>query len=234
MSGNPLRYLVVIVLLALTGLGAIFLSAQDQEPERAQAGYTFVTDVDTWRRTNRQRTVTTPYDFRVGPDLDDVPLELGKWRGVDVPETNQEVFIILEPERYVLRRYERYEEPEIDSEGASRPHLWLTLIGSHKLKSFHPPQICYRSIGWQTQVGSEAIPIGHSDLYALKAAASSQEGRTITLYFYIWPDASRDTEGQGAVMFRVSAAAQGAEEETLALGREFIQLFFLDAQNKDP
>ncbi len=230
MSRNPLRYLVTIVLLALTGLGAIFLSAQDRELERAQAGYTFVTDIDTWLRTNRQRTVTTPYDFRLGPNLDDLPLELGRWRGVDVPETNQEVFIILEPEHYLLRRYERYDEAGVDLEETSRPHLWLTLIGSHKLKSFHPPQICYRSIGWQTQVSSEAIPIGGVDLYALKMVAASEEGRTITLYFYIWPDARRDTAGQGAVMFRVSTAMQGAEEETLALAREFIQLFFLDAQ----
>jgi hypothetical protein len=230
MSGNPLRYLVVIVLLALTGLGAIFLSAQDQELEQAPAGYTFVTDVDAWLRTDRQRTVTTSYDFRLGPNLDDIPLELGKWRGVNVPETNQEVFIILEPEHYLLRRYERYEEPEVDLAGASRPQLWLTLIGSHKLKSFHPPQICYRSIGWQTQVGSEAIPIGGSDLYALKAVASGEGRRTIVLYFYIWPDASRDTEGQGAVMFRVSAALQGTEEATVALAREFIPLFFLDAR----
>ena len=38
-------------------------------------------------------------------DLKQIPLQLGDWQGEDVPQTNIEVFILLEPEQYVQRMY---------------------------------------------------------------------------------------------------------------------------------
>ena len=49
--------------------------------------------------------VTSPYDFSLENDLNTLPLQFDDWSGVDVPQTNLEVFILLEPEQYIQRRY---------------------------------------------------------------------------------------------------------------------------------
>ncbi len=220
MSRDTIRYLIVVALLAVAGVGAFVLSGPAGERGPAgEPGRVFVTDVDYWRKTNRQRTVRTPYDFTLGPNLAAIPLEVGEWRGVDVPEDNQEVYILLEPEVYILRRYTR----------PDGRYLWLHLIGSHKTKSFHSPQLCYSALEWQTSVGSEAIPIGPAEVYALKVVARRPPQQHIVLYFFLWPNARRETTTDGLVMFRVTAPLQGTEEETMAMEREFIRQFFTAA-----
>ena len=185
---------------------------------RAQQGFQFVADIDNWRRTDRERALSTEYDFSLGPNLDELPLEVGEWKGQDVAQTNLEVFILLEPEHYVFRRYAR-------SNGRS---IWLSLIGSRKAKSFHPPQICYASDGWQTDVSSEPVPVGDGELYALQVIAHKGGQTHVVLYFFLWPDYSRDPAA-GTVLFKVTAPLEGSVEETLALEKQFVQEFFTGA-----
>ena len=113
--------------------------------------------------TERERAVTSPYDFNLTSDLGRVPLQLGGWTGVDVPQTNLEVAILLEPEQYV---YRLYTHPDGHS-------LWLSLIGSRKSKSFHSPQICYDTDGWQTTAGSEPVQLADGQVYALRLLAAT-------------------------------------------------------------
>jgi hypothetical protein len=186
---------------------------------RANQGLQFVADIDNWRRTDRERALSTEYDFQLGPNLAQLPLEMGEWQGVDVPQTNLEVFILLEPEYYIFRRYRR-------PDGRS---LWLSLIGSRKSKSFHPPQICYVSDGWQTDVSSDPVPLGDGELYALKVIANKNRITHAVLYFFLWSDHSRDPTA-GTVLFKVAAPVQGSLEETVAMEKTFIQQFFTEAR----
>lgn len=216
MSRNSLRYLIVLFLLTLAGVRGWWLS-RSGAGESLPGGHSFVADIDFWRRTPRQVTVITPHDFRLG-SLDSVPLEIGDWHGVDVP-ASPDVAVYLEPEQYVVRRYQRGD--------AAGPALWLSLIGSRQAKSFHPPPLCYTT--WHTEVGSTTIPLPGGDLHALTLVVSQGERRYIMLYFYLWPDAARRFE-DGMVMFKVTSEPLGTDEETLALQREFAQQFFMGVQ----
>ena len=88
-------------------------------------------------------------------------------RDEDVPQTNLEVFILLEPEQYVQRMYRL----------PDGRYVWLSLIGSRKSKSFHSPQICYDTDGWQTEASSSAVPLDKGEVYALQLAAKKELGR---------------------------------------------------------
>lgn len=221
MSRDTRRYLVVLVLLVLAVAAALLITRREALLDRVRAnqGFQFVADIDNWKRTDRERALRTDYDFRLSSNLGELPLRIGDWQGEDVPQTNLEVFILLEPEQYIFRRYAR-------ADGRS---LWLSLIGSRKAKSFHPPQICYVADGWQTDVSSEPIAIGDGELYALKAIATKGQATHVVLYFFIWPDYSRDPAA-GTVLFKVTAPLEGSIEETVALEKAFIQEFFTEAR----
>lgn len=208
--------MIALVLLTLAGIGSWWLAGRSAE-ETPLPGNTFVADIDFWRRTPRESIVVTPYDFHLG-NLDSVPLDADNWHGVDVP-AGPDVAEYLEPEQYVVRRYQR--------EGADGPALWLSLTGSRQAKSFHPPPLCYTT--WQTEVGSTAIPLDGGDLYALTLVVSQGERSYVMLYFYLWPDAARRFE-DGMVMFKITSEPWGTAEETIALQREFARQFFTEVR----
>jgi hypothetical protein len=187
-------------------------------------GYEFVTDIDNWQRTERERVVLSRFNFSLAANLADLPLTLGKWRGVDVPQTNLEVFILLEPEQYVQREYQL----------PDGRFVWLSLIGSRKSKSFHSPQICYDTDGWQTDVGSEAVSLAEGEIYALRMVArktfpTGMKAEHIALYFYLWPSLARNPQ-DGAVLLKVTAPRYNTVEDTLALEKEFLRLLFKAAR----
>lgn len=220
MSRSAFRYLIVALLLAATAIGGEWLrsNAVSDSGGPAVAGYRLVADIDHWHRTPRQQWVTATYDLRPGRQLDEVPLSLGEWQGVDVSRSREDVLIFLEPDHYVSRLYRL-------PDGRA---LWLSLIGSRQAKSFHPPQICYS--GWQTEVQGDEVSLSKDSLHMLRVVARRREEEHIMLYFFLWPDASRTLE-DGLVMFKVTATQRwGSLEETVALQKEFAQLFFAAAE----
>lgn len=216
MPRDSLRYLIVVGLLALAlGLAGllVWLPATRGGPA-SDSELIFVADIDNWRQTDLRRLVYSPYDFSLGPNLGRLPLQLGEWQGEDIPQTNLEVFILLEPEEYVYRRYQ-------DPDGRI---LWLSLIGSRKSKSFHPPQICYSTDGWRTAVSTSALQLGEGEVHALRLDATKDGSRHLVLYFYLWPDVRRDPAA-GAVLFKVTVPVLGAVESTdeaVALAEQFV------------
>ena len=200
----------------------LFISQGDRLPfgsaiRSATPGYEFVADIDNWQRTERERAVTTPFNFNLSGKLSDVPLQLGEWQGEDVPQTNLEVFILLEPEQYVQRMYRL----------PDGRYVWLSLIGSRKSKSFHSPQICYDTDGWQTEASSVAVPLDQGEVYALQLAAKKDLGggnnaEHIVLYFYLWPGYARDPQ-DGMVVAKVTAPLYNSVEETVKLEMDFFR-----------
>ena len=225
MQSHTFRSAIVLALL-LAGLLAIyFASWSDTTSDPAGAGFTYLADVDYWQRTRREQLVTTPFAFDLAYDLNDLPLELGDWRGEDVPETNQEVFILLEPEQYVHRVYEN----------SSGHHLWLTLIGGRHSRSFHPLDLCYDADGWQTSLSSQVIPLdGGGEMYGLLLEAKKQTGlntvpvEDVAFYFYLFPDRERE-QANGIVLFRITSPRLETVEETVALQGSFLRQLFKSA-----
>ena len=181
-------------------------------------------DIDNWQRTERERAVTSPFNFSLDGKLSDIPLQLGDWQGQDVPQTNLEVFILLEPEQYVQRLYTL-------PDGRS---VWLSLIGSRKSKSFHSPQICYDTDGWQTEASSVPVPLDEGELYALQLTAKKDYGEGnsaehVVTYFYLWPSYARDSQ-DGMVVAKITAPIYDSVENTLALEQEFFRQLFKSAR----
>jgi hypothetical protein len=233
MSRDQGRYLLVIVVL-LAAVGAALLISQrnrlggsavraPSSGALASPAYEFVADIDNWQRTERERAVTTPFNFNLSGKLGDVPLQLGEWQGEDVPQTNLEVFILLEPEQYVQRLYRR----------PDGRYVWLSLIGSRKSKSFHSPQICYDTDGWQTDASSVAVPLEKGEVYALQLKAKKDldggnNAEHVVLYFYLWPSYARDPQ-DGMVVAKVTAPLYNSLEETVRLEMDFFRQLFTSA-----
>lgn len=223
MSRNQGRYLLIVALL-LVAVGVTLWVTLGQSLGASTAdGHEFVADIDNWRRTDRERAVTSPFDFSLNADLKALPLQLGEWQGIEVPQSNLEVFILLEPEQYVQRLYQK-------PDGKS---VWLSMIGSRKSKSFHSPQICYDTDGWQTTAGSEPVTLQDGELHALRLLATkTEEGGTAehaVMYFYLWPSYARDPQ-DGMVLVKVTAPIYDTVEETVALEREFLNELFVAAR----
>jgi len=223
MRDTAFRSVVVLALLA----GALlilrtprWLGLADQHADSGEAGFTFVTDIDYWRRTEREQWVKTTVPFDPIHDLDQVPLQLGDWRGEDVPETNLEVFVSLEPDQYVQRWYR-------DSVGHS---LWLTLIGGRTSRSFHPPDLCYHADGWQVSLSSRAIPLNRGgEIHGLWLEAHKHEDEHRVFYFYLFPDSGRN-QSDGMMLFKLTSPHHASIEQTLAIQSDFLSQLFVRAR----
>ncbi len=216
-----------MILLLVSAVGSMLWLRPRNDSEvilPIRGGYEFVADIDHWQRTERERLITSPYDLSLAGGLAALPLQLDGWDGLDVPQTNLEVAILLDPEQYVYRLYHR-------PDGSA---VWLSLIGSRKSKSFHSPQICYDTDGWQTDASATAISLAQGEVYALHLLArkSFGEGKAIehlVLYFYLWPNRGRDLQ-EGMVLFKVTVPVTSTAEEALALATEFIRVLFTSAR----
>lgn len=233
------RVLVMAILL-LTGILVVYSpqfaptlwsSAQPAAPAKADpssgdATYSYIADLDFWQRTNREIQVFTNARFDLDDKLTDVPLDLGDWHGKEVPENNQEVMILLDPEQYVQRLYQ-------NSKGQ---YMWLSMIGGRSSQPFHAPDICYDADGWKYNLSSKSIPLdGGGEVHGLWMQASkvfpgdTQKTEQIVFYFYLFPNQSRELK-DGIVLFKLTSARYGTLEDTLKIHADFVRRLFKRAQ----
>lgn len=67
----------------------------------------------------------------------DFPLQIGEWKGRDLP-MNKQVYEILGTDKVLLREYAN----------ARNEVVWLAVVyGEQKRQSFHPPEYCYLGSG---------------------------------------------------------------------------------------
>ncbi|HMN28504.1 MAG TPA: exosortase-associated EpsI family protein [Caldilineaceae bacterium] len=229
-SINGMWRSLMVMLLLLAGVTVIYLPElapawRGQQSVARGDGFTYVADLDFWQRTDREQSVIATTRFDLATNLENVPLTVGDWVGEDVPETNQEVMILLDPEQYVQRLYHN----------SAGQYLWLSLIGGRSSQPFHAPDICYDADGWQYNLGSHAIALdGGGDLYGLWLEAKKQlpgddaVTEHIVYYFYLFPDAQRRLN-DGIVLFKVTTARYGTIEETLELQASFVRQLFTSA-----
>lgn len=231
MQSVNLRNLTVVGLL-LAGLLVVYAPtyfASQADSQRSIDGvvtHSYVADLDFWQKTPREATVYASTRFDLDSDLNDVPSSVGNWTGQDVPETNQEVMILLEPEQYVQRLYQ---------DDAGR-YLWLSMIGGRSSQPFHAPDICYDADGWQYDLGSRPIALdGGGELYGLWLEAEKMmpgdrsPTEHVVYYFYLFPNGRRDLS-EGIVLFKLTSSLYGSVEETLDMHADFARNFFVRAE----
>lgn len=217
-------------LLLVVGLLAVYVPRLTPilsgQAGAAGDGYTYVADLDFWQRTDREVTVTAKARFDLDSDLTQVPLVLGDWTGEEVPETNQEVMILLDPEQYVQRLY-------TNSQGQ---HMWLSMIGGRSSQPFHAPDICYDADGWQYDLSSASVPLDNGgEIHGLWMKArkrfpgDSVDAEHIVFYFYLFPNKARELK-DGIVLFKLTSGRYGTPEETLAIHADFVRQLFSSAQ----
>lgn len=185
----------------------------------------YITDLDFWQRTPRERAVVANARFDLDHNLNDIPFVVGDWQGVDVPETNQEVMILLEPEQYIQRLY---------NDAAGR-YIWLSMVGGRSSQPFHAPDICYDADGWQYDLGSHATSLEDGgEIYGLWLHGKKQlpdytePAEHVVYYFYLFPDAQRH-QADGIVLFKLTSGRYGTVEDTLAMHDAFVRSFFSKA-----
>ncbi|MGC8838344.1 MAG: exosortase-associated EpsI family protein [Anaerolineae bacterium] len=219
MSRPAVRSLSLAVVLLAAALFSLWLQGREKSAPQVP-GYTFVADLETWQATPQEREVVAAFDLRLGADWGQIPLRLGEWTGEDVPQDNLEVYLLLQPEQYLFRQYRR-------GDGAL---LWLSLLGSREVRSFHPPQICYTADGWRTEMQSEQVPLGQGELWAMHLLARKGDVWHSVLYFYLWPSRER-APGEGTILFKVTAPVSSGSPEAvakaLAAQRAFLRALFL-------
>ncbi len=219
----------LVALLLLVGVAVVYgprLSAAISGQPAASAQLTYVTDLDYWQRTPRETQVVANAHFDLDADLTSVPLELGQWHGEEVPETNQEVMILLDPEQYVQRLYH-------NDQGQ---YIWLSMIGGRSSKPFHAPDICYDADGWQYNLSSTPVPLEDGgDVYGLWLEARKRfpgddaDTEQIVFYFYLFPTAAREHK-DGIVLFKLTSGRYGSLEDTLAIQGDFVRQLFRAAK----
>lgn len=220
-----------LVTVALLSMGVFFVYGPQLVPQlRGQDAVaserTYVADLDYWTRTDRERAVEAAAHFDLDHDLHNVPLTVGDWQGQEVEEKNKEVMILLQPEQYVLRLYQK----------SAGEYLWLSMIGGRSSRPFHPPDICYDADGWQYNLASFPVQLEDGgDLYALWLEANKifpgEQTPTehIVSYFYVFPDHERDL-ADGIVLVKLTSSRYGSADETLALHADFLRQLFTQAQ----
>ncbi len=225
MSKSMFRAILVIALLVV-GLMVVYapriLSSSANEAVVDPNVNSYVADLDFWQRTPRESTVTSSTRFDLDADLNDVPLQLEGWAGQEMPETNEEVMILLEPEQYVRRLY--YND--------AGQYVWLTMIGGRSSRPFHAPDICYDADGWQYDLGSHPTSLEDgSELYGLWLDADKEfpdrdtPAKHIVYYFYLFPDGERNL-ADGIVLFKLTSPQYGTLDETLEVQGDFIRALF--------
>jgi len=225
-SRNNFTRHIAITALLLIGIGAVYLPRYLSPVDPGTTSeFTFVTDLDFWQRTERERTVTANAHFDLAHDLSEVPLQLGQWYGEDRPNSNEEVELLLDPEQYIRRLY-------YNAEGQ---YLWLSMLGGRSSRPFHAPDICYDADGWQYNLSSYGIELDEGgEIWGLwldaekDILADNRTAEHIVYYFYLFPNGERDM-ADGIVIFKLTSPRYGTAEETLGLHADFVKTLFTHA-----
>lgn len=221
MSNRTLRSVLICFVLGAASLLVVAARPLGLLPS-SPTGHTYLADLDYWQSTSRERLAQARFALDLDHDLNDVPLELGEWTGQDVPEDNVGVFMVLEPEQYIQRLYRR----------PDGRYLWLTLIGGRSSRTFHPPESCYESYGWKTEIASHPVALENGDeLYGMLVDAERGHEEQLSYYVYLFPRQGRDP-GDGLVIFRVTTPRYGTVEETMTVQQEFVQEVFTAAEEQ--
>jgi hypothetical protein len=255
MLSDSRRYLLIIVLL-LIGLGLIWGQRWDlaaklyagwpsplvdgQDPGTSPEHIYFV-DVEGWYRiTPYESVVRSPLDLSADTSealAEALPTTLGEWQQVGHDEyiaDDPAVVLYLKHPTIALQR--TYQDP-------TGLRVTFTAIGNKGEDSFllfsHTPETCYPGRLWQVVDSRRESALLHAP-----SQGSSNDGRPMyaqylltehaltgeklmVLFWYLWDDASRDSD-EGVLSMRVNLflPSDRSEGEILNRGWDFVRQLF--------
>ncbi len=223
MQNNTLRTAVGIILLLIAAAFVYLyqIPGFDKRATSNDSAFHYISDLTIWRRTKGEQNLLANVAVDLDHDLRDIPLKMGAWQGQEIEQNNVTALIMLQPEQFIERYYEH----------ENGQYLWLTMIGGRQSRTFHAPEICYDSYGWDTNLSYEAIPLTEGNVQGILVDANKEATETeaaaqhLSFYFYLFPDPSRDPDA-GIIMFRTTTPRYGTNEETMALHSDFLAHFF--------
>jgi hypothetical protein len=218
--------LLVAALVVTAGLSRLQAPAP-QPAAQAPAGpggQVFFADAEGWYRITPDETaVVSPYRLTLDALPDSLPMQLGEWHGVDLPNGPEIDEWFDEPVVAVQRAYT----------GPNGQVVWLALFGHRGPQSFHlfehTPASCYPLSGWaMTAEDRDTITLGRGKINAQRGFAQNGSQRLVVLYWYLWDNPQRNPD-DGVLSIRVSAPVVESEELTLQMLKErFIPQLFTD------
>jgi len=227
---NGIRFLLVLLILLAAAVGSLAFRRMNPLPQlpdddaTMETAHLFFLDTEGWYRiTDRETAVLSPYDLRIDALPEALPMEIGPWRGEELPVSSVVQVWFDNPDVAFQRAY-RNDRGDL---------VWLSVFGSRGPKSFrlfeHTPKTCYPLAGWFiSREDVDAIPIGSGRFYAQRGFAGNGEQQLVVLYWYLWDNPQRDP-ADGVLSFRVSTPIRTTEAEALrVLKGEFLPYLFTD------
>jgi hypothetical protein len=226
------RRLIVVAGLFVAALVAAAWVNQQQakvalpagQASPARPGHIFFADTEGWYRITPDETaVVSPYQLTLDALPASLPVQIGDWRGVDLPNGPE---IDAWFDRPVVAIQRAYTDPA--------GHLvWLAVFGHHGPQSFHlfehTPASCYPLSGWtMTAEDRDTIPVGRGVIHARRGFARNGDQRLVVLYWYLWDNPQRNPD-DGVLSIRISTPIVESDAATLRLLKaRFVPLLFTD------
>jgi EpsI family protein len=166
--------------------------------------------------------------------FDEFPARLKSWRMVSQSELDEQTLDILKPTDYLLRTYEG---------NGGIVQLYIGYHGGGQNSGeIHSPKHCLPGSGWcEVSGGRMELDIGGKKIELTKALYEKGGGKDLFYYWYQAGDHSLSNEvslklaqignsilhrRRDAAFVRISVPVHGSEEQSAALGRQFIEDFY--------
>ncbi|MEA3323534.1 MAG: exosortase-associated EpsI family protein [Euryarchaeota archaeon] len=228
------EYAPIIGLLVLTFVIVMLFSNQSMLFSKSATAI----DTELAHASGDAMTVRTRMDLGSDDCMNKFPIEMGHWRGSDYNTANRAAGLSAD---VMLMR--AYTNPE------SYQPLFFLIIQSDNRSSFHPPIVCYPSLGYTIEEeGKEKIPVSMQNvgweeefsiykkseeenksisvkkLVVVKESNGKITERRVVLYLYL----NRGFTSNTITMIRVSALAplSGSYENVLEMEKEFLSEAF--------
>lgn len=216
------QYSLIVGISVLIGVAVLLLSSSDL---LFSSGVSFI-DTDPQSTTGDEIYVETKSDFGSPTYMDNLPMEIGEWKGYEYPVDNA-LYKTLGAEHIEMRGYTK--------PGSFQP-IFLAIVQAKADSAFHAPEICYPSQGyevqesgrdevvvadpaWANQVSDLSVPMKR--LVVAKKRNDVVIDRRVVLFWYVRGNQySTDT----MTMVRISAqtAPEGPYDQVLEREKEFI------------
>ncbi|PXF62166.1 MAG: hypothetical protein C4B59_00715 [Candidatus Methanogaster sp.] len=228
------EYAPIIGLLVLTLVIVMLFSNQSMLFSKSATAI----DTELARASRDAMTVRTRMDLGSDDCMNEFPIEIGHWRGSNYNTANRASG--LDADVMLMRAYTN---PE------SYQPLFFLIIQSDNRSSFHPPIVCYPSLGYTIEEeGKEKVPVSMQNvgweeefsiykkseeenksisvkkLVVVKESKGKITERRVVLYLYL----NRGFTSNTITMIRVSALAplSGSYENVLEMEKEFLSEAF--------
>ncbi len=196
-----------IFLLAVWGCGVSEQKNAATAPAAAEVSriYKFTSDTSHYYSTSHEGKFVASSDLLNAGNLENIPLRFSGWEG--------EKLVSDDPNILYLRYYES---------AAQDAGLFFVAVHGTNESQFHTPEVCYIGEGWKVEERDFATLELRDERFEVRyALASRDDMEHLILYWYLWPDSTRNIT-DGMTMLRVSVMIEDTIEAAEKAAIDFI------------